>query len=64
VRPGIIDTDIHASGGQPDRANQMAPQVPMQRAGTALEVAQAIVWLMREDSSYTTGTMVDVAGGR
>ena len=64
VRPGIIDTEIHASGGQPDRANQMAPQVPMQRPGTALEVAQAIVWLMSDDSSYTTGSMVDVAGGR
>ena len=64
VRPGIIDTEIHASGGQPDRANQMAPQVPVQRPGTALEVAQAIVWLMSDDSSYTTGSMVDVAGGR
>ena len=64
VRPGIINTDIHASGGQPDRARLMAPQVPMQRAGTALEVAQAIVWLMGQDSSYTTGTTIDVAGGR
>ena len=64
VRPGIIATDIHASGGQPDRARQMAPQVPMQRAGTALEVAQAIVWLMGDASSYTTGTLVDVTGGR
>jgi NAD(P)-dependent dehydrogenase (short-subunit alcohol dehydrogenase family) len=64
VRPGIIDTEIHASGGQPDRANQMAPQVPVQRPGTALEVAQAIVWLMSDDASYTTGSMVDVAGGR
>ncbi|QTN26313.1 SDR family oxidoreductase [Rhodoferax sp. AJA081-3] len=64
VRPGIIETDIHASGGQPDRARQLAPQVPMQRAGTAQEVAQAIVWLMGSDASYTTGTLVDVAGGR
>jgi NAD(P)-dependent dehydrogenase (short-subunit alcohol dehydrogenase family) len=64
VRPGIIDTDIHASGGQPDRARQMAPQVPMQRAGTALEVAQAILWLMGDEASYTTGTLLDVAGGR
>jgi NAD(P)-dependent dehydrogenase (short-subunit alcohol dehydrogenase family) len=64
VRPGIIDTDIHASGGQPDRARQVAPQVPMQRPGTALEVAQAIVWLMESDASYTTGTLLDVAGGR
>jgi NAD(P)-dependent dehydrogenase (short-subunit alcohol dehydrogenase family) len=64
VRPGTIDTDIHASGGQPDRARQVAPQVPMQRPGTALEVAQAIVWLMGSDASYTTGTLLDVAGGR
>ena len=64
VRPGIIDTDIHASGGQPDRASQLAPLVPMQRAGSAHEVAKAILWLMTDDSSYTTGSLVDVAGGR
>jgi NAD(P)-dependent dehydrogenase (short-subunit alcohol dehydrogenase family) len=64
VRPGIIDTDIHASGGQPDRAKQVAPQVPMQRAGTAHEVAQAVIWLLSDASSYTTGSMVDVTGGR
>jgi NAD(P)-dependent dehydrogenase (short-subunit alcohol dehydrogenase family) len=64
VRPGIIETDIHASGGQPDRARQMAPVVPLQRAGTALEVAQAILWLLSDESSYTTGTLLDVAGGR
>ncbi len=64
VRPGIIETDIHASGGQPDRARQMAPLVPMQRSGSALEVAQAILWLMGGDSSYTTGALIDVAGGR
>ena len=64
VRPGIIETDIHASGGQPDRARQLAPQVPMQRAGSADEVAQAICWLLSDDSSYTTGAMLDVSGGR
>lgn len=64
VRPGIIETEIHASGGQPDRASQMAPLVPMQRAGTALEVAQSIVWLLSDDSSYCTGTLLDVTGGR
>jgi NAD(P)-dependent dehydrogenase (short-subunit alcohol dehydrogenase family) len=64
VRPGIIETDIHASGGQPDRAKQMAPLVPMQRAGSAEEVAEAIVWLMSEGSSYTTGAVIDVTGGR
>lgn len=64
VRPGIIDTDIHASGGQPDRVRRMAPQLPMQRAGTAQEVAQAIVWLLSSASSYTTGSVLDVSGGR
>ena len=64
VRPGIIETEIHASGGLPDRAKQMAPLVPMQRAGSAAEVAQAILWLMSDASSYTTGSIVDVTGGR
>ena len=64
VRPGIIDTDIHASGGQPDRARQVAPQVPMQRPGSAEEVARSILWLMSPESSYTTGTVLDVTGGR
>jgi NAD(P)-dependent dehydrogenase (short-subunit alcohol dehydrogenase family) len=64
VRPGIIETEIHASGGLPDRARQMAPLVPMQRAGSAEEVAEAIVWLMSDASSYTTGSIVDVTGGR
>jgi NAD(P)-dependent dehydrogenase (short-subunit alcohol dehydrogenase family) len=64
VRPGVIDTEIHASGGQPDRARQAAQLVPMQRPGTADEVAQAIVWLLSEASSYTTGAVIDVSGGR
>ena len=64
VRPGIIETDIHASGGQPGRAKQMAPLVPMQRPGSAEEVAQAIVWLLTDGASYTTGAIIDVAGGR
>jgi NAD(P)-dependent dehydrogenase (short-subunit alcohol dehydrogenase family) len=64
VRPGIIDTDIHASGGAPDRARQMAPLVPMQRPGTSDEVAEAIVWLLSERASYTTGSIVEVTGGR
>ena len=55
--PGIIETDIHASGGLPDRAQQMAPLVPMQRAGSADEVAQAIVWLLSDAASYTTGAI-------
>jgi NAD(P)-dependent dehydrogenase (short-subunit alcohol dehydrogenase family) len=64
VRPGIIATDIHASGGLPDRARDLAPQVPMQRAGSADEVAQSIVWLLGEASSYTTGALLDITGGR
>lgn len=64
VRPGLIETEIHASGGQPDRARQLAPQVPMQRTGSADEVAAAIVWLLSDEASYTTGTLLDVAGGR
>jgi NAD(P)-dependent dehydrogenase (short-subunit alcohol dehydrogenase family) len=64
VRPGIIDTDIHASGGLPDRVRDLAPKVPMQRAGTAREVAESIVWLLGEGASYTTGALLDVAGGR
>lgn len=64
VRPGIIDTDIHASGGLPDRAHQSASLIPMQRPGTADEVAQAIVWLLSGAASYTTGAIVDVTGGR
>ena len=64
VRPGIISTDIHASGGEPDRAARLAPLVPMQRAGSADEVAAAIVWLLSLDASYVTGTTIDVAGGR
>jgi NAD(P)-dependent dehydrogenase (short-subunit alcohol dehydrogenase family) len=64
VRPGIIDTDIHAAGGEPDRAKQMASSVPMQRAGSAAEVAAAIVWLLSDEASYATGAIIDVAGGR
>ena len=64
VRPGLILTDIHASGGIPDRANQLAHQVPMQRPGTALEVAEAIVWLLSDAAAYVTGTNIDVGGGR
>jgi NAD(P)-dependent dehydrogenase (short-subunit alcohol dehydrogenase family) len=64
VRPGLIDTEIHASGGLPDRATQLAPTVPMQRTGSAQEVAQAIVWLLSDASSYTTGSVIDVTGGR
>ncbi|MDM0077588.1 SDR family oxidoreductase [Variovorax sp. J2P1-59] len=64
VRPGLIDTEIHASGGLPDRAFQLAPTVPMKRTGSAEEVANAIVWLLSDEASYVTGTSLDVTGGR
>jgi len=64
VRPGVIDTEIHAAGGEPDRARRLAPAIPMQRAGTAWEIATAIVWLMSDEASYTTGSIIDVTGGR
>ncbi|HEY9058367.1 MAG TPA: SDR family oxidoreductase [Aurantimonas sp.] len=64
VRPGIIATDIHASGGEPDRVEEIAPSLPMRRAGTAEEVARAILWLLSDEASYSTGTIIDVSGGR
>jgi NAD(P)-dependent dehydrogenase (short-subunit alcohol dehydrogenase family) len=64
VRPGIIETDIHASAGEPDRAARLAPTVPLRRSGTADEVAEAIIWLLDDASSYVTGALLDVAGGR
>jgi NAD(P)-dependent dehydrogenase (short-subunit alcohol dehydrogenase family) len=64
LRPGIIDTNIHASGGQPDRVAQVGPTLPMGRAGRAEEVAQAIVWLLGPQSSYTSGAILDVSGAR
>lgn len=64
LRPGLIDTDIHGSGGEPDRAHRLAHTVPMKRVGTADEIANAIVWLMSDDASYVTGTIIDVSGGR
>ena len=64
VRPGVIDTEIHASGGLPDRARQMAPSIPMQRAGTADEIADAVLYLLSKDASYVTGAILNVSGGR
>jgi NAD(P)-dependent dehydrogenase (short-subunit alcohol dehydrogenase family) len=64
VRPGLIDTGIHASGGQPDRPERMRPTVPMQRIGTDDEVAAAILWLASGEASYATGALLDVSGGR
>ncbi len=62
IRPGLIDTDIHASGGEPDRAHRLAHMVPMKRVGTADEIANAVVWLMSDEASYVTGTIFDVSG--
>ena len=64
VRPGVIDTDIHASGGLPDRVQDLAPSIPMGRGGTPEEVAEAIVWLMSDASPYTTMTLMEISGGR
>ena len=64
VRPGLILTDIHASGGQPDRAERMGKNTPMGRPGTAAEVAESVVWLLSDAASYVTGAFIDVSGGR
>jgi NAD(P)-dependent dehydrogenase (short-subunit alcohol dehydrogenase family) len=64
IRPGLIDTDIHASGGEPDRAHRLAHMVPMKRVGSAEEIANAVVWLMSDDASYVTSAILDVSGGR
>ncbi len=64
VRPGIIVTDIHAKGGEPGRIERLAPIIPMQRAGTAEEVAKSILWLLSDDASYITGSLLDIGGGR
>ena len=64
VRPGLIETEIHASSGEPGRVERLAPTVPMARGGTASEVAEAILWLASDASSYVTGSLLNVAGGR
>jgi NAD(P)-dependent dehydrogenase (short-subunit alcohol dehydrogenase family) len=64
VRPGVIHTDIHASGGEPGRVERVKSAVPMKRGGEPEEVARAILWLLSTESSYCTGTFIDVAGGR
>ena len=64
IRPGLIDTDIHASGGVPNRVKELEHLVPAKRGGSAMEVAQAIVWLLSDEASYTTMSLIDVSGGR
>ncbi|MFC3283751.1 SDR family oxidoreductase [Litchfieldella rifensis] len=64
VRPGIIDTDIHASGGEPGRVERLKDSVPMKRGGRPEEVANAILWLLSDEASYSTGAFIDICGGR
>jgi NAD(P)-dependent dehydrogenase (short-subunit alcohol dehydrogenase family) len=64
VRPGLIETDIHASGGEPGRVRRLAATIPMKRGGTAEEVATSIVWLLSDEASYVNGAIIDVTGGR
>jgi NAD(P)-dependent dehydrogenase (short-subunit alcohol dehydrogenase family) len=64
VRPGVIYTDIHASGGEPGRVDRVKDSVPMRRGGYPEEVANAIMWLLSDEASYTTGALIDVTGGR
>jgi NAD(P)-dependent dehydrogenase (short-subunit alcohol dehydrogenase family) len=64
VAPGVIDTELHAANGAPDRVERMAPSIPMQRAGTAEEVAAGIVWLLSDAASYVTGAILEIGGGR
>jgi NAD(P)-dependent dehydrogenase (short-subunit alcohol dehydrogenase family) len=64
VRPGFIHTDIHATGGEPNRVDRVKDSVPMRRGGDAVEVARAILWLLSDEASFSTGTFIDVTGGR
>ncbi|UTT86978.1 SDR family oxidoreductase [Vibrio pelagius] len=64
VRPGFIHTEMHADGGEPNRVERLAPNIPLKRGGTPLEVAESIVWLLSDEASYVTGTFIDIAGGR
>jgi NAD(P)-dependent dehydrogenase (short-subunit alcohol dehydrogenase family) len=64
IRAGVIQTEIHASGGEPGRVDRVKASVPMRRGGTAEEVAEAVLWLLSDEASYTTGSFLDVSGGR
>lgn len=64
VAPGLIDTDLHADNGAPDRLARLSPTIPMHRPGTAAEVAHGVLWLLSPAASYTTGTILEIGGGR
>ena len=64
VRPGLVHTGIHASGGEPGRIDRIAPTIPMRRGGQPSEIAHAILWLLSDEASYTTGAILDVGGGK
>jgi NAD(P)-dependent dehydrogenase (short-subunit alcohol dehydrogenase family) len=64
VAPGLIETDLHADNGVPDRLKRLAPSIPMGRPGTPLEIAQGVLWLLSSAASYTTGTILEIGGGR
>ena len=64
VLPGLVETGIHMKAGKPDRVAQMGPSIPMRRAGTALEVAAVIMWLLSDEAAYVTGALLPVSGGR
>jgi NAD(P)-dependent dehydrogenase (short-subunit alcohol dehydrogenase family) len=64
VAPGLIETELHAANGAPDRLKRLTPSIPMGRPGTPLEVAQGVLWLLSSAASYTTGTILEIGGGR
>jgi NAD(P)-dependent dehydrogenase (short-subunit alcohol dehydrogenase family) len=64
VAPGLIETDLHADNGAPGRPERMSPSIPMQRAGMPREVAEGVLWLLSPAASYTTGTILEIGGGR
>jgi NAD(P)-dependent dehydrogenase (short-subunit alcohol dehydrogenase family) len=64
VAPGLIETELHAAAGEPDRLKRLTPSIPMGRAGTAAEVAEGVAWLLSDEASYTTGTILEIGGGR